>query len=184
MPVNGTASGEPAPVWVTSRLAARAPVAVGRKSTATVVDWPGPSTTGVPSVNRSANRPASAPVIAVDERVTDPDVPTLVSVTSRLAVWRTGVSAKSTGDGEAANHGGTSPPVTATSRALTLGLPTPGTNATSTVPSDTAGAASTRPRPAPARANTSTSRNAVAPSTSTSNTRPPTTWDGSCISAR
>ena len=68
--------------------------------------------------------------------------------------------------------------------ALTVGFWTPATNVTSTVPSDTAGAASISARLAPTRANTSTSRNEVVPSTFTSNTRPPTTWSGTIISAR
>ena len=47
----------------------RVPVAVGRNATSTVVDSPGPSTTGLLSSKRSANRAPSGPEIAVDDTV-------------------------------------------------------------------------------------------------------------------
>ena len=74
---------------VTASGAERVPVAVGRNATSTVVDSPGPSTTGLLSSKRSANRAPSGPEIAVDDTVRGPVVPTLVSVTSCVVVCRT-----------------------------------------------------------------------------------------------
>ena len=180
----GTSSGAAVPVCATASSAERAPSPVGRNATFSVVDSPGPSTTGLLSSKRSANRAPSGPEIAVDDTVKGPVVPTLVSVTSCVVVCRTLASGKARVEGDAASRGGTALAVVTTSMALTVGFWTPATNATSTVPSDTAGAASISARLAPDPSEHVDVAERGRPSTFTSNTRPPTTWSGAIISAR
>ena len=180
----GTARVPPTPVCATRRVAVRVPPPLGRTATVSVVDSPGSRTTPLVSSNRSANIAASRPVIDVPVTVSGPVVPALVTTTSWVTVWRSGAGERSMPDGDGASTGGTAGPAATISTALTAGLPTPGRNPTSIVPSDTVAADRTSPRSAPTRAKVSTSRNAVRPSTTTSNTRPPTTCDGPYISAR
>src|SRR4029453_3280455 len=84
VPVKGITSGELAPECVTESLADRAPVAVGRKTTGTVTDSPGPRVTGVASSNWSANIFASGPAMAGDDTVREPPLPTFVRATYRV----------------------------------------------------------------------------------------------------
>ena len=100
-PDSDTRSGVLDPVWVTLSVAERGPGAVGRKVTATVIDWPGPRLWGVPSSKPSENIGASPPEMAVDWTMIVPEAAPLRSTTSWVAACPTGIDGRLTDAGSA-----------------------------------------------------------------------------------